>query len=60
MVAYLYDIRGKRHKIKCKTYQHIKDTYVFFDADEYRIAQFLDSHIIGFTIKWEKGERDGC
>ena len=58
MIVWLKDDRGGLHRIKCATWDYVKgNTYVFFDADGNRTAQFNESHIIGFKVRRSKSER---
>ena len=55
MTVWLKDIKGRWHRIKCDHFEYLKGTtYVFFDAQGHRLAQYFEQNIIGFRIKRKK------
>ena len=58
MIVWLKDVKGGLYRIKCAKWDYLKgNTYVFYDAQENRVAQFNEQNIIGFKVRRSKSER---
>ena len=55
MIIKLKDVKGGVHRIKCSSWDYLKgNTYVFYNDQKQRVAQFNEAHIIGFKIRRDK------